>query len=133
MAKDANDAGDIFPIYGICLGFETMHIMIANRTREDLLVSCTGQESVANTIELTRAAKDSIFFRRWTVSARILLVHPPLYILHNDFCILTNDKASTAVLRRMVLYRKSLGQTCFPHSMLMNGRCLSQPTEILLR
>lgn len=68
LAKDANEDGDIFPVFGVCLGFETMHIILANRTREDLLVPSKGQESVANTIELTDAAKDSLFFKRWTVS-----------------------------------------------------------------
>lgn len=70
LAKAANDDGDVFPVFGICLGFETMHIMIANKSRDDLLVASTGQESVSNTIELTDAAEDSLFFRRWTVSRR---------------------------------------------------------------
>ena len=67
LATAANEGGDVFPVYGICLGFETMHIMIANRTREELLVPSAGQESVSNTIELTEEAEDSLFFRRWTV------------------------------------------------------------------
>jgi hypothetical protein len=45
-----------------------MHIMIANHTREELLVPSVGQESVANTIELTKDASDSLFFRYWKVS-----------------------------------------------------------------
>ena len=65
LAKKSNDRGDIFPIFGICLGFETLHILLANRTREDLLVPSAGQESVANTIELTDEADSSLFFRRW--------------------------------------------------------------------
>jgi CTP synthase (UTP-ammonia lyase) len=68
MALDSNRHGDIFPVFGICLGFETMHIMIANHTREELLVPSVGQESVANTIELTKDASDSLFFRYWKVS-----------------------------------------------------------------
>ena len=35
--------------------------------REDLLGPSVGQESVANTIELTDAAQESLFFKRWTV------------------------------------------------------------------
>jgi len=70
LAKKANiEDGDIFPVFGICLGFETIHIMVANRTREELLVPSKGQESVANTIELTAKAADSIFFSTWKVCA----------------------------------------------------------------
>ena len=66
LAKESNDNGEIFPVFGICLGFETLHIILANRTREDLLVPSKGQESVANTLELTDEADSSLFFSRWT-------------------------------------------------------------------
>ena len=69
MAMDSDGNGDVFPVFGICLGFETMHIMIANHTREELLVPSVGQESVANTIELTKDASDSLFFSYWKVRA----------------------------------------------------------------
>lgn len=68
LAKRANDDGDVFPLFGICLGFETLHIILANRTREDLLVPSTGQESVGNTLELTSDADASLFFRRWSAA-----------------------------------------------------------------
>jgi anthranilate/para-aminobenzoate synthase component II len=64
-----NDAGDVFPVFGICLGFETIHILIANMTRENLLVPVQGQESSANTLELCpNAVANSVFFHRWNVS-----------------------------------------------------------------
>jgi gamma-glutamyl hydrolase len=66
LARDTNDDGVIFPVFGICLGFETLHIILANQTREDLLVPSKGQESVANTLELTDEADSSLFFSRWT-------------------------------------------------------------------
>jgi gamma-glutamyl hydrolase len=67
LAKDVNDKGNtIFPLFGVCLGFETLHIILANQTREDLLVPSKGQESVANTLELTDEADSSLFFSRWT-------------------------------------------------------------------
>ena len=66
LAKKANlEEGEIFPVFGICLGFETLHILIANHTSEEVLVPAVGQESVANTLELTGAADDSIFFSNW--------------------------------------------------------------------
>lgn len=43
-ARAANDAGGVFPVFGVCLGFETLHILLANRTREELLVPSVGQE-----------------------------------------------------------------------------------------
>ena len=56
MAIKRNKEGDVFPVFGICLGFETMHIILANTTREELLNPSAGQESVANTIIPTREA-----------------------------------------------------------------------------
>ncbi|KAI8111716.1 hypothetical protein M9435_004215 [Picochlorum sp. BPE23] len=65
LAKDANRNGELFPVFGICLGFETIHILVANRTSEEILVPAAGQESVANTLELMDGAKDSVFFSNW--------------------------------------------------------------------
>ena len=65
LAKQANSDGDIFPVYGICLGFETIHILVSNHSSEDVLVPARGQESAANTIELTDSAHESIFFNHW--------------------------------------------------------------------
>lgn len=37
-AVAANDAGDVFPIHGTCLGFQLLHILASNVSRNDLLV-----------------------------------------------------------------------------------------------
>lgn len=60
-------------IHGVCLGFETLHILTANRTREELLVKAAGQEGMANTIEFTRDADDSYYFREWSVRTTLLV------------------------------------------------------------
>lgn len=78
LAKAANDGGEVFPLFGICLGFETLHIILANRTREDLLVPATGQESVGNTLELTPDADASLLFRRWTAAQLADVADPAL-------------------------------------------------------
>ena len=37
-AVEANDAGDVFPIHGTCLGHQLLHILVSNVSRNDLLV-----------------------------------------------------------------------------------------------
>ncbi|EFN55359.1 hypothetical protein CHLNCDRAFT_52559 [Chlorella variabilis] len=60
-AKDANDAGDVFPIHGTCLGFQLLHILEANVSFTQLLVDT---DSVAHpyTLDFTDAVKESTMF-----------------------------------------------------------------------
>lgn len=52
MAIEANDRGDFFPIWGTCLGFETMNII---RTKK-VVTSPRVASDVANTLEFTTNA-----------------------------------------------------------------------------
>lgn len=60
-AKEANDAGDVFPIHGTCLGFQLLHILEANVSFTQLLVD-TDAVAHATTLEFTTAAKSSTMF-----------------------------------------------------------------------
>ena len=111
LAIQANKEGDVFPVFGICLGFETMHIIFANSTREELLKPSVGQESSSNIITPTLRAQNSLFFNRWskqllheaqmkkfkpTFNAHIWAVPPSAYeefpILKETLNILTTTK-----------------------------------------
>mmetsp|Transcript_28012 Transcript_28012/g.75667 ORF Transcript_28012/g.75667 Transcript_28012/m.75667 type:complete len:381 (+) Transcript_28012:150-1292(+) len=62
-AVQANDAGDPFPIYGTCLGFQLLHILASNVSRNDLLVD-TDSTSHATTLKFwnKQAAEESLMF-----------------------------------------------------------------------
>jgi len=60
-AREANDAGDVFPIHGTCLGFQLLHILESNVSFTELLVD-TDSVAHASTLEFTDAAADSVMF-----------------------------------------------------------------------
>lgn len=60
-AKEANDAGETFPIWGTCLGFQLLHILEANVSFPDLLVR-TNSVAHASILEFTDAAAESTLF-----------------------------------------------------------------------
>jgi len=60
-AKEANDAGDVFPIHGTCLGFQLLHILESNVSFTELLVD-TDSVAHASTLQFTDAAKESSMF-----------------------------------------------------------------------
>jgi gamma-glutamyl hydrolase len=60
-AKEANDAGDVFPIHGTCLGFQLLHILESNASFTELLVD-TDSVAHASTLQFTDAAKESSMF-----------------------------------------------------------------------
>jgi len=59
-AKNANDNGDYFPLWGTCLGFEELLIAGANGT--NVLDVGFDSEDLTLALELTQAAEDSRFF-----------------------------------------------------------------------
>jgi len=60
-AKEANDAGDVFPIYGTCLGFQLLHILESNASFTELLVP-TDSVAHASVLNFTREYRDSSMF-----------------------------------------------------------------------
>ncbi|GIL44397.1 hypothetical protein Vafri_1876 [Volvox africanus] len=60
-ALQANDAGKVFPIHGTCLGFQLLHILASNISRNDLLVD-TDSVAHASTLIWQPSAADSRLF-----------------------------------------------------------------------
>jgi len=60
-AREANDAGDPFPIHGTCLGFQLLHILESNVTFTELLVD-TDSVAHASTLQFTNEAASSTMF-----------------------------------------------------------------------
>lgn len=57
-AKEVNEQGNVFPIYGTCLGFQLLHLLESNASFTDLLVD-TDSVAQPSTIQLTDDAKGS--------------------------------------------------------------------------
>lgn len=66
-AVEANDRGDVFPIHGTCLGFQMLHILVSNVSRNDLLVD-TDSVAHLSTLEWTPEAKTGNMFGSLPVS-----------------------------------------------------------------
>lgn len=62
IVREINDQGNLFPVQAICLGFELMHVLLANVSSDKLLVA-TDAESQVDGLYLTEAARDSVYFR----------------------------------------------------------------------
>lgn len=78
-AKEANDAGDVFPIHGTCLGFQLLHILEANVSFTELLVD-TDSVAHASSLDFEEAANDSIMFSTMSQELRGKLSDPKLNI-----------------------------------------------------
>ena len=61
-----NDAGNPFPIHGTCLGFQLLHILVSNVSRNELLIE-TDSVSHATTLQLPAAAESSRMFGHMAV------------------------------------------------------------------
>jgi gamma-glutamyl hydrolase len=76
-------AGGVMPVFGVCLGFELLHLLAANRSRAELLEASAGQEGVTAPLELTPAAKGSLFFQRWSRELRAEAAAPAAALAFN--------------------------------------------------
>jgi gamma-glutamyl hydrolase len=61
-AVEENDKGNVFPIHGTCLGFQLLHILVSNVSRNDLLIE-TDSVAHAATLQWTAAGKSSRLFK----------------------------------------------------------------------
>jgi len=50
-AIEANKKGDVFPIWGTCLGFELLHYLTADFTM-DVLINVTGETNATRTLNI---------------------------------------------------------------------------------
>eukprot|EP00775_Hariotina_reticulata_P005931 gene5931-6171_t len=76
-AVEANNNGDVFPIHGTCLGFQLLHILVSNVSRNDLLIE-TDSVSHPSTLEWTGAEKNSRFFAQLPGDLYAKLADPTL-------------------------------------------------------
>ncbi|KAG2450314.1 hypothetical protein HYH02_004819 [Chlamydomonas schloesseri] len=60
-ALEANNKGDVFPIHGTCLGFQLLHILASNISRNDLLVDTDSVAHPSTLIWTPEAAGSRLF------------------------------------------------------------------------
>lgn len=62
--KQANDAGDIFPLWGTCMGFQLIHLLIAQPIENDSILTCNfDSENLELPLLFTSQASESKLFR----------------------------------------------------------------------
>lgn len=74
-AVQANDAGDVFPIHGTCLGHQLLHILVSNVSRNDLLVD-TDSVSHPSILEWTDSTDTSKLFGNLPADLKAKLQDP---------------------------------------------------------
>lgn len=80
LAREANDRGDYFPVWGTCLGFQQMAHLIANKG----VLTNTGAVGVALPLDFTQEATDSRMFKGFPADLLQALATEPLTTnIHN--------------------------------------------------
>ncbi|XP_076126380.1 gamma-glutamyl hydrolase isoform X1 [Alosa pseudoharengus] len=74
LAVKANDAGDFFPLWGTCMGFQLLTVLVAG---EDLLTNTTA-ENIAMPLNLTAEAQSSRMFESFPPDLLRSLTQEPL-------------------------------------------------------
>ncbi|KAF6256122.1 class I glutamine amidotransferase-like protein [Scenedesmus sp. NREL 46B-D3] len=74
-ALRANDAGNVFPVLGICLGFETLMVLTAGA--HDILKPYSS-DGMAAQLYFTADAPDSRFFQSWDLDLVFDVLQTPL-------------------------------------------------------
>jgi len=63
LALEANDAGDIFPIHGTCLGYQFLQSLTAQNSSDVICHGCFSSEGQPLPLDFTPAARKSNLFR----------------------------------------------------------------------
>ncbi|XP_072307372.1 gamma-glutamyl hydrolase [Eucyclogobius newberryi] len=77
LAKEANDQGDYFPVLGICLGFQLLACVVAEKR---IITSSTPVNGVALPLNFTKEAKESRTFKGFPKDALDALATEPLMV-----------------------------------------------------
>ncbi|KXJ14950.1 gamma-glutamyl hydrolase A [Exaiptasia diaphana] len=84
LAVKANDAGDVFPLWGTCLGFQMLHVLAANG--KDILTSCKG-ENVSLPLNFTEGYEDSRMFGKAPQDIKTYLAKLPVTLNMHQNCV----------------------------------------------
>ncbi|XP_061584347.1 gamma-glutamyl hydrolase-like [Cololabis saira] len=115
LALRANDAGDYFPIWGTCQGFQQLSVLTANRN----LLTLTDTKAVALPLTLTAAAHSSRLFRGFPKDLLQTLTDQNITSNFHSWSLSLQNYSGNAKLRRFykVLSTNSDGKKEFISTM----------------
>ncbi|XP_066536474.1 gamma-glutamyl hydrolase isoform X2 [Hoplias malabaricus] len=111
LALEANSKGDYFPVWGTCLGFEQLTLLIS----EELLLSHTNTSGVALPLDFTKDSKDSRMFKDFPEDLMTSLAKEPLTENSHQWSVTTESFNGSEKLRKFfrVLSTNTDGQKEF--------------------
>ncbi|KAK3754430.1 hypothetical protein QZH41_009214 [Actinostola sp. cb2023] len=80
----ANDAGNVFPLWGTCLGFQMLHVLAANG--KDVLTFCKG-ENVSLPLNFTEGYQHSRMFSQAPQTIKTSLAKLPVTLNMHQNCV----------------------------------------------
>ncbi|KAL0871974.1 hypothetical protein ABMA27_004415 [Loxostege sticticalis] len=89
LAMEMNDAGDYFPIFGTCLGFELLIILASGRGEPENRVKCHAFCNSA--VEFTKDFRSSKMFKNINNDIDRMLAHENITANAHQFCVLDEN------------------------------------------
>uniref|UniRef100_A0A3Q0R5M5 folate gamma-glutamyl hydrolase n=1 Tax=Amphilophus citrinellus TaxID=61819 RepID=A0A3Q0R5M5_AMPCI len=119
LALKANDAGDYFPIWGTCQGFQQLSVLTANKN----LLTLTDTKAVALPLTLASAAQSSRLFRNFPKDLLRSLANENITSNFHSWSLSMQNYSRNAKLRRFykVLSTNSDGKKEFISTMEANN------------
>ncbi|RVE41816.1 hypothetical protein evm_013538 [Chilo suppressalis] len=95
IAQEFNDAGDYFPLFGTCLGFELFVIMASGKDRPENRVHCV---AIGNyPLMFTEDYRSSKLFNQISKKSADLLEKENSTVHHHQFCIVDEKSQMTSL------------------------------------
>lgn len=85
LAQELNDAGDHFPIFGTCLGFQLLIILASGRGQKENRIKCRSFENLP--LDFTQDFQDTKMFREAPDDAVDILKNQPVTVNFHQFCV----------------------------------------------
>ncbi|XP_059053807.1 gamma-glutamyl hydrolase A-like [Achroia grisella] len=89
IAQELNDAGQYFPIFGTCLGFELLILLASGRGKEENRIRCYSFENLP--LDFTDDFRDSKMFKDAPEDIITLLATEDVTVNAHQFCIVDEN------------------------------------------
>ncbi|XP_045766244.1 gamma-glutamyl hydrolase A-like isoform X2 [Maniola jurtina] len=92
LAQELNNAGDYFPIFGTCLGFELLLILASGRGQKENRITCRSYEN--RPLNFTQNFRKSKMFREASEDIIDILKNKDVTVNVHQFCIVDDNLKS---------------------------------------
>ncbi|XP_073947292.1 gamma-glutamyl hydrolase A-like isoform X2 [Choristoneura fumiferana] len=89
LAMELNDAGDYFPIFGTCLGFELLIILASGRGEKENRITCYSFENIP--LHFTSDFRNSKMYKEADDDVIELLANEEITVNAHQFCIVDEN------------------------------------------